>query len=310
MVAREAPPVTAGRGPGQGLESLALARPPPLHPPHLPPSNVTHPCPPPPTPSYVTDLGRVASHYYVRAPSVVTFSERLKPHLTESDALATMALSSEFESMAVRRVAPSPLGARGTGFPGAAAAGPQGGAAGWVSRGLVLPRAFAVCLAAASALAPPRRATAAHKNDPRREEEGPELESLLRGAAYDLPQSGELKANKANTLIQVGPCLQFTAWIFFRVWGGGCPCAVPRPSCMLSHSSTLSTHLRLLPRPLAQPPITGLHVPRARRGVQPGGRHDVRRAGKRRGRREGRLGAEGRPQRTGERGQGGEGQRR
>lgn len=52
--------------------------------------------------SYVTELGRVASHFYVRAPSIVTFNERLKPHLTEADCLAMMALSSEFESMAVR----------------------------------------------------------------------------------------------------------------------------------------------------------------------------------------------------------------
>lgn len=50
----------------------------------------------------MTDLGRVASHFYVRAPSIVTFSERLKPHLSEADALALMALSSEFESVAVR----------------------------------------------------------------------------------------------------------------------------------------------------------------------------------------------------------------
>lgn len=52
--------------------------------------------------SYVTELGRVASHYYVRAPSIVVFNERLKPRLREEDVLAMMALSSEFESMAVR----------------------------------------------------------------------------------------------------------------------------------------------------------------------------------------------------------------
>lgn len=50
----------------------------------------------------MTDLGRVASHYYIRAPSVVTFDEGLKPHVTEDKALALVALSSEFESMAVR----------------------------------------------------------------------------------------------------------------------------------------------------------------------------------------------------------------
>jgi activating signal cointegrator complex subunit 3 len=50
----------------------------------------------------VTELGRVASHYYIRAPSIVTFMEKLNPHIGEGDVLAMMALSSEFESMAVR----------------------------------------------------------------------------------------------------------------------------------------------------------------------------------------------------------------
>jgi hypothetical protein len=52
----------------------------------------------------VTELGRVASHFYVRAPSIEIFSERLKPHLRPEDVLAMMALSTEFESMAVRWV--------------------------------------------------------------------------------------------------------------------------------------------------------------------------------------------------------------
>ncbi len=46
----------------------------------------------------------MASHYYVKAPSIVTFNEKLRPHLTEGDVLAMMALSSEFDSMAVRCV--------------------------------------------------------------------------------------------------------------------------------------------------------------------------------------------------------------
>lgn len=57
---------------------------------------------PTPLARYVTELGRVASHFYVKAPSIVTFNERLKPHLREEDVLAMMALSSEFDSMAVR----------------------------------------------------------------------------------------------------------------------------------------------------------------------------------------------------------------
>jgi len=35
---------------------------------------------------------------------VVTFNERLRPHLGEGDVLAMMAMSSEFDSMAVRWV--------------------------------------------------------------------------------------------------------------------------------------------------------------------------------------------------------------
>jgi hypothetical protein len=71
--------------------------------------SLTNPLPPAipnptfnPLPSYVTELGRVASHYYIRAPSIVTFNEKLHPHIGEADVLAMMALSSEFESMAVR----------------------------------------------------------------------------------------------------------------------------------------------------------------------------------------------------------------
>ena len=34
---------------------------------------------------YVTDLGRVASHFYIRHDSIVTFNEHLKPNMTESE---------------------------------------------------------------------------------------------------------------------------------------------------------------------------------------------------------------------------------
>ena len=34
---------------------------------------------------YVTDLGRVASHYYIRHDSIVTFNEHMKPHMTETE---------------------------------------------------------------------------------------------------------------------------------------------------------------------------------------------------------------------------------
>ncbi|CAL8464110.1 g3645 [Coccomyxa elongata] len=51
---------------------------------------------------YVTELGRVASHFYIRHKSIVAFNELLKPHMTESEFLAMLAQSSEFENMAVR----------------------------------------------------------------------------------------------------------------------------------------------------------------------------------------------------------------
>lgn len=51
---------------------------------------------------YVTELGRVASHFYIRQLSMVTFNEMLRPHMSESDVLAMMSRSHEFESMMVR----------------------------------------------------------------------------------------------------------------------------------------------------------------------------------------------------------------
>lgn len=50
------------------------------------------------------ELGRVASHFYVRHQSMVLFNERLVPHVSEADVLAMMSESSEFDSMAVRCV--------------------------------------------------------------------------------------------------------------------------------------------------------------------------------------------------------------
>ncbi|MEW5302418.1 MAG: hypothetical protein WDW36_005207 [Sanguina aurantia] len=51
---------------------------------------------------YVTELGRVASHFYIRHQSMVVFNECLKPHMTEAELLAMIAQSSEFDSMMVR----------------------------------------------------------------------------------------------------------------------------------------------------------------------------------------------------------------
>eukprot|EP00798_Chlamydomonas_sp_ICE-L_P004882 gene4882-34647_t len=51
---------------------------------------------------YVSELGRVASHYYIRHQSMVIFNTMLKPHLTESDLLTMVSQSSEFESVQIR----------------------------------------------------------------------------------------------------------------------------------------------------------------------------------------------------------------
>lgn len=40
---------------------------------------------------YVTELGRVASHFYIKHSSIVTFSELLKPHMSEAEVWYTFA---------------------------------------------------------------------------------------------------------------------------------------------------------------------------------------------------------------------------
>ncbi|KAL4525728.1 hypothetical protein Ndes2526B_g09336 [Nannochloris sp. 'desiccata'] len=51
---------------------------------------------------YVTELGRVASHFYIRQASIEVYNELLKPHMTTEDILSMIAKSSEFENLAVR----------------------------------------------------------------------------------------------------------------------------------------------------------------------------------------------------------------
>ncbi|KAK9850259.1 hypothetical protein WJX84_005584 [Apatococcus fuscideae] len=51
---------------------------------------------------YVTELGRVASHFYIRHSSIVTFNDLLTSHMGEADVLSMIAQSSEFENVAVR----------------------------------------------------------------------------------------------------------------------------------------------------------------------------------------------------------------
>ena len=46
---------------------------------------------------YVTDLGRVASHFYIRHSSIVVFNEHLRSHMTESEVSASADLISGLE---------------------------------------------------------------------------------------------------------------------------------------------------------------------------------------------------------------------
>ncbi|XP_024368754.1 DExH-box ATP-dependent RNA helicase DExH14 isoform X1 [Physcomitrium patens] len=51
---------------------------------------------------YVTDLGRVASHFYIQYTSVETYNEMLKRHMNEAELIHMVAHSSEFENIMVR----------------------------------------------------------------------------------------------------------------------------------------------------------------------------------------------------------------
>ena len=51
---------------------------------------------------YPTEMGRVASHYYITHQSVEVFNEYLSQHMNEGDLLSMMSLSAEFENIAVR----------------------------------------------------------------------------------------------------------------------------------------------------------------------------------------------------------------
>lgn len=46
------------------------------------------------SPPCAAELGRVASHYYIRHSSILVFNEHLKPHMTEADVLSMIAQSS------------------------------------------------------------------------------------------------------------------------------------------------------------------------------------------------------------------------
>ncbi|XP_022736597.1 DExH-box ATP-dependent RNA helicase DExH14 isoform X2 [Durio zibethinus] len=51
---------------------------------------------------YCTELGRIASHFYIQYSSVETYNEMLRPHMNDSEVIEMVAHSSEFENIVVR----------------------------------------------------------------------------------------------------------------------------------------------------------------------------------------------------------------
>lgn len=51
---------------------------------------------------YCTELGRIASHFYIQYSSVETYNELLKRHMSDSEVIDMVAHSSEFENIVVR----------------------------------------------------------------------------------------------------------------------------------------------------------------------------------------------------------------
>lgn len=52
----------------------------------------------------VTELGRIASHYYITNETVQTYNQLLKPTLSEIELFRVFSLSSEFRNITVREV--------------------------------------------------------------------------------------------------------------------------------------------------------------------------------------------------------------
>lgn len=52
----------------------------------------------------VTDLGRIASHFYITHDSIQTYNQLLKPTLSEIELFRVFSLSSEFRNINVREV--------------------------------------------------------------------------------------------------------------------------------------------------------------------------------------------------------------
>ena len=51
---------------------------------------------------HATELGRIASHFYVTARTVVSWAECLRPRMDEADFLAMLSRASEFDNVALR----------------------------------------------------------------------------------------------------------------------------------------------------------------------------------------------------------------
>ena len=50
----------------------------------------------------VTDLGRIASHYYIKHSTIQAFNHMLAPHLSDPDAVHVLCSSAEFDQLKVR----------------------------------------------------------------------------------------------------------------------------------------------------------------------------------------------------------------
>ncbi len=51
---------------------------------------------------YSTDLGRIASHFYIKYDTVEVFNEMFKTHSTEADVFAMVSHSQEFQQVKVQ----------------------------------------------------------------------------------------------------------------------------------------------------------------------------------------------------------------
>lgn len=54
--------------------------------------------------TYVTELGRIASHYYITHDTIATYNQLLKPTLSEIELFRVFSLSAEFKRITVREV--------------------------------------------------------------------------------------------------------------------------------------------------------------------------------------------------------------